>query len=153
MSSSSKSYNTVSIYWIEVNPPCLCHDQPVSKLREAWKPNNPAHSFYNCAKSMISNDNCNFFQWLEPSLPKHYKDTLWDMKLRIDYLLVRNGQVVELQKKVEKHKLLRKDEKELAEARIQELLIEIESLKKMLKKVALIAQVFLLFVLMYFKLF
>ncbi|KAL7616310.1 hypothetical protein Lser_V15G02714 [Lactuca serriola] len=57
------------------------------------------------------------------------------MKLRIDDLLVRNGQVVELQKKVEKHKLLRKDDKELAEARIQELVIEIEMLKKMLKKV------------------
>ncbi|KAL7612290.1 hypothetical protein Lser_V15G07484 [Lactuca serriola] len=152
MSSSSESYNTVAIYWIEVNPPCLCHDQPVSKLREAWRPNNPARSFYNCAKSMISNDSCNFFQWLDPSLPKHYKHTLGDMKLRIDYLLG-NGQVVRLQKKVEKHKLLRKAKKKLAEARIQELLVEIESLKKMLKKVALIAQVFLLFMLMYFNLF
>ncbi|CAH1447396.1 unnamed protein product [Lactuca virosa] len=75
---------------------------------------------------MISNDGCNFFEWLDPALPKHYKDTLWNMKLRIDDLLVRNDQVVELQKKVEKHKLLRKAEKELAEARIQELLIEIE---------------------------
>ncbi|CAH1414774.1 unnamed protein product [Lactuca virosa] len=100
MSSSSESYNPVAIYLIEVNPPYLCRDQPASKLREAWKSNNPA-------------------------LPKHYKDTLWNMKLRIDDLLVSNGQVFELQKKVEKHKLLRKAEKELAEARIQELLIEI----------------------------
>ncbi|CAI9286465.1 unnamed protein product [Lactuca saligna] len=55
-----------------------------------------------------------------PSLtfPKHYKDMLWNMKLRIDDLLVRNGQVVELEKKVEKHNLLRKARKELAEARI-----------------------------------
>ncbi|KAL7616306.1 hypothetical protein Lser_V15G02713 [Lactuca serriola] len=76
MSSSSESYNTLAIYWIEVNPPCLCRDQPASKLREAWKPNNPGRRFYNCAKSMISNDSCNFFQWLDPTLPKHYKDTL-----------------------------------------------------------------------------
>nr|KAJ0185746.1 hypothetical protein LSAT_V11C900495280 [Lactuca sativa] len=82
----------------------------------------------------ISNDIYNFFQWLDLALPKHYKDMLWNMKLRIDDLLVRNGQVVELQKKVEKHKLLRKAEKELAEARIQELLIKIERLKNMLKK-------------------
>nr|KAJ0203329.1 hypothetical protein LSAT_V11C500238130 [Lactuca sativa] len=100
----------------------------------------------------ISNDSCNFFQWLDPALPKHYKDTLWNMKLRIDDLLVRNGQVVELQKKVEKHKLLRKAEKVLAEARIQELLIKIERLKKMLKKVVLISLVCFLFVVMYFKL-
>ncbi|CAH1430656.1 unnamed protein product [Lactuca virosa] len=64
------------------------------------------------------------------------------MELRIDDLLVRSAQVVELQKKVEKLKLLRKAEKELAEARIQELLIEIQSLKKMLKKVVLIVLVF-----------
>ncbi|CAI9286314.1 unnamed protein product [Lactuca saligna] len=83
---------------------------------------------------MISNDSCNFFQWFNPTLPKHYKDTLWKMKLTIDDLLVRNGQVVELQNKMEKHKLLRKSEKELAGSRIQELLIEIERLKKMLKK-------------------
>ncbi|CAH1416057.1 unnamed protein product [Lactuca virosa] len=88
MSSSSESYNTVAIYGVEVNPPCLCRNQPLSKL---WKPNNPARRFYNCAKSMISNDNCNFFQWLDPALPKYYKDTLWNMKLRIDDLLVRNG--------------------------------------------------------------
>nr|KAJ0213762.1 hypothetical protein LSAT_V11C400188310 [Lactuca sativa] len=100
----------------------------------------------------IYNNSCNFFQWLDPALPKHYKDMLWSMKLRIDNLLVRNGQVVELQKKVEKYKLLRKVEKELVEAKIQELLIEIESLKKMLKKVILIALVCLLFVVMYFKL-
>ncbi|CAH1445609.1 unnamed protein product [Lactuca virosa] len=104
------------------------------------------------AYAYISNDSCNFFQWLDPTLPKHYKDTLWNLKLRIDNLLVRNCQVVELQKKVEKHKFLRKAEKELAEAWIQELLIEIESLKKMLKKVVLIALVCLLFVVMYFKL-
>ncbi|CAH1432674.1 unnamed protein product [Lactuca virosa] len=152
MSSSYESYNTVTIYRVELNPPCLCHDQPVSKLREAWKPNNPACRFYNCAKLMISNDSCNFFHWLDPALPKHYKDTLWNMKLRINDLMVRNGQVVELQKKVEKHKLLRKAEKELVEARIQELLIEIQSLKKMLKKVVLIAMVCFLFVVMYFKL-
>ncbi|CAH1437917.1 unnamed protein product [Lactuca virosa] len=142
MSSSSESYNTVAIYRIEVNSPCLCRDQPVLKLREAWKSNNPTRFFYNCAKSM----------WLDPTLPKHYKDTIWNMKLRIDDLLVRNGQVVELQKKVEKHKLLRKAEKELVEARIQELLIEIESLKKMLKNVVLIALVCLLFVVMHFSL-
>ncbi|CAI9278250.1 unnamed protein product [Lactuca saligna] len=139
MSSSSESYSNVAIYRVEVNPPCLCRDQPRSKFREAWKPNNPAHRFYNCAKSMISKNSCNFFQWLDPTLPKHYKDTLWNMKLRIDYLLVRNDQVVKLQKKVEKHKLLKKAEKELVEARIQELLIETQILKKMLKKVVLIA--------------
>ncbi|CAH1445269.1 unnamed protein product [Lactuca virosa] len=152
MSSSSESYNTIAIYRIELNPPCLCRNQRVSKLREAWKPNNPARRYYNCTKSMISNDSFNFFQWLDPALPKHYKDTLWNMKVRSDDLLVRNGQVVELQKKVEKHKLLRNDEKELDEARIQELLTEIESMKKMLKKVVLIALVYLLFVVMYFKL-
>ncbi|CAH1422468.1 unnamed protein product [Lactuca virosa] len=115
MSSSSESYNTVAIYHVEVNPTCLCRDHPVSKLREAWKPNNLARRFYNCAKSM----------WLDPALPKHYRDTLWNLKLRINDLLVRNAQVVELQKKVEKHKLLRKAKKELVEARIQEPLIEI----------------------------
>ncbi|KAL7610125.1 hypothetical protein Lser_V15G09938 [Lactuca serriola] len=151
MSSSFESYNIVAIYLIKVNPPCLCRDQPVLKLKEAWKPNNPARRFYNCAKSMISNDSCNFFQWLDPTLPKHHKDTLWNMKLRIEDLLVRNDQVVELQKKVEKHKLLRKAEKELVEARIRELLIEIESLNKMLKKVVSIALVCLFYVVMYFK--
>nr|KAJ0186309.1 hypothetical protein LSAT_V11C900459180 [Lactuca sativa] len=137
MSSSSESYNNVVIYHVEVNPPCLCRDQPVLKLTEAWKPNNPARRFYNCAKSMC----------LDPALPIHYKNTLWNMKLRIDSLLVRNGQ-----KKVQKHKLLRKAEKELVEARIEELLIEIEGLKKMLKKVVLIALACLLFLVMYFKL-
>nr|KAJ0193734.1 hypothetical protein LSAT_V11C800446090 [Lactuca sativa] len=127
MSSSSESYNTLAIYRIEVNHPCLCRDQPASKLREAWKPNNSGRHFYNCTKSM-------------------------NMKLRINDLLVRNGQVVELQKKVKKHKLLRKAEKELAKARIQELLIEIERLKKMLKNVVFIALVCLLFVVIYFKL-
>ncbi|CAH1421428.1 unnamed protein product [Lactuca virosa] len=148
MSSSSESYNTVAIYQNEVNHPCLCRDQPMLKLRGAWKPNNPTRRFYNCARSMISNDSCNFFQWLDPTLPRHYKDTLWNMKLRINNLLVRNGQVVELQKKVEKQNLLRKAGKELVEARIQELLIEIE----MLKNVVLIVLVYLLFVVMYFKL-
>ena len=57
------------------------------------------------------------------------------MKLRINDFLVRKGQVVE------KDKLLRKADKELAEARIQELLIKIESLQNMLKKVVLIALV------------
>ncbi|CAH1443586.1 unnamed protein product [Lactuca virosa] len=103
MSSSYESYNTLAIYRIEVNPSCLCRDQPASeKLGNLT--------------TQISNDSCNFFRWLDPVLPKHYKDTLWNMKLRINDLLVRNGQVVELQKKVEKHKLLRKVEKELVEA-------------------------------------
>nr|KAJ0215115.1 hypothetical protein LSAT_V11C300143080 [Lactuca sativa] len=138
MSSSSESYNTVDIYRVEVNHPFLCRDQLVSKLREAWKPNNPNCRFYNYANSMISNDNCNFFQWLDLALPKHYNDTLWNIKLRINDLLVRNDQFIKLHKKVEKHKLLRNVEKELAEARIQELFIEIQSMKKMLKKVVLI---------------
>ncbi|CAI9277157.1 unnamed protein product [Lactuca saligna] len=36
-------------------------------------------------------------------LAQHYKDMLWNMKLKTDDLLVRNAQVGEMQKKVEKH--------------------------------------------------
>ncbi|CAI9281871.1 unnamed protein product [Lactuca saligna] len=102
---------------------------------------------------MVSKDNCNFSKWIDPPLTKHYKDTMWNTKLRVDDLLTRNAQVTVLQKKVEKHKYLRIAKRESIDARIPELFIEIETLKKMVKKILLIGLVFLLVMVLYFKLF
>ncbi|CAH1448763.1 unnamed protein product [Lactuca virosa] len=108
MSSSSEFYNIISIYRVEVNPPAC---GAINLCRSSEKHGSLTTQLV--ASTIAQNQCCSFFQWLEPTLPKHYKDTIWNMKLRIDDLLVRNAQVVELQKKVEKHKLLRKAEKDL----------------------------------------
>lgn len=58
-----------------------------------------------------------------------------------------------LHKKVEKHKCLRQTEREVGDARIQELLIEVVTLNRKVRKHVMIGLFYVLVVVLYFNLF
>nr|KAJ0196458.1 hypothetical protein LSAT_V11C700346270 [Lactuca sativa] len=98
----------------------------------------------------VLDDIFEFFERIDPPLGKHYKDTMWNMKLRIDDLLTRIFQVTMLHMKLEKHKYLRQAEREVTDAYM---LIEVETMKKKVTKLVMICMVCVLVVVLYSKLF
>ncbi|KAI3523881.1 hypothetical protein L1887_02360 [Cichorium endivia] len=71
------------------NPPlqacqAMCKCKPPFPIVEceSLSDANPARKFKNYCLSLISLDACNFFDWVDPTVNKHYKKTLLRLKAR-----------------------------------------------------------------------
>ncbi|KAL4567566.1 hypothetical protein LXL04_023154 [Taraxacum kok-saghyz] len=90
MSSSSSS----SSHYLDAVPHCDCKPPLPVKERVSWKPSNPGRRFLNCPMSLISDDHCEFFDWIDPPVTEHYRKTLNQL------CAMANGQPLRMQRRL-----------------------------------------------------